>query len=44
MVDGVSFLTTFLRFGLKMPILGGERGTNLLDGGSPYYRCYECKD
>jgi alpha-methylacyl-CoA racemase len=44
MVDGVSFLATFPRLGLKTPILGGERGTNLLDGGSPYYGCYECKD
>jgi alpha-methylacyl-CoA racemase len=23
---------------------GLERGTNLLDGGAPFYRCYECQD
>jgi alpha-methylacyl-CoA racemase len=44
MVDGVSFLTTFPRLALKTPLWGAERGTNLLDGGCPYYGCYECKD
>jgi alpha-methylacyl-CoA racemase len=44
MVDGVSFLATFPRLAAKTPMWGAERGTNLLDGGCPYYRCYECKD
>ena len=44
MVDGVSFLATFPRLAVKTPLWGAERGTNMLDGGSPYYRCYECKD
>lgn len=44
MADGVSFLATFPRLALKMPIWNGERGTNTLDGGSPFYGCYECKD
>jgi len=25
-------------------MLGGPRGTNLLDGGSPFYDIYTCKD
>lgn len=44
MVDGVSFLATFPRLLTKMPMWSGERGTNTLDGGAPYYGCYECKD
>jgi len=24
--------------------MGGERGTNLLDGGAPFYNIYKCKD
>jgi alpha-methylacyl-CoA racemase len=44
MVDGVNFLGTYLRFASKEAIWSGERGTNTLDGGAPYYRCYECKD
>lgn len=44
MVDGVNFLATFPRVLLKTPMWGGERGTNTLDGGAPYYGCYECRD
>ena len=44
MVDGVSYLGTIPRLRTKEPVWNGERGTNLLDGGCPYYRCYECKD
>ncbi|KIX98696.1 uncharacterized protein Z520_05997 [Fonsecaea multimorphosa CBS 102226] len=44
MVDGVSFLGTFPRLLTKLPMWNGERGTNTLDGGAPYYGCYECKD
>ena len=44
MVDGVSYLGTFPRLLTKMPMWNGERGTNTLDGGAPYYGCYECKD
>lgn len=44
MVDGVSSLGTFPRLALKTRAWNGERGTNLLDGGAPYYRCYETKD
>ncbi|EXJ93473.1 hypothetical protein A1O1_01865 [Capronia coronata CBS 617.96] len=45
MVDGVSYLGTFPRLLTKEPVIwSGERGTNTLDGGAPYYACYECKD
>lgn len=44
MVDGVSYLATFPRYGLRTPMWNEERGTNTLDGGCPYYGCYECKD
>jgi alpha-methylacyl-CoA racemase len=44
MADGATFLGTFPRLGQKFGGLDGARGTNLLDGGCPYYGCYECKD
>lgn len=44
MVDGANFLGTFQRLLLKTPAWNGPRGTNNLDGGAPYYGCYECKD
>lgn len=44
MVDGVSSLGTFPRLLLETPMWNLPRGTNTLDGGSPYYGCYECKE
>lgn len=44
MVDGASFLASCPRLLLKTPFWNGPRGTNQLDGGAPYYGCYECKD
>ncbi|KAK5654865.1 hypothetical protein OQA88_6901 [Cercophora sp. LCS_1] len=44
MVDGVSYLATFPRFALKTPLGNGPRGTNVLDGGCPYYDVYATKD
>ncbi|KAH7142208.1 CoA-transferase family III domain-containing protein [Dactylonectria macrodidyma] len=44
MVDGAGYLGTIPRLRTKEPVWSDERGTNLLDGGCPYYRCYECKD
>ncbi|KEF54536.1 alpha-methylacyl-CoA racemase [Exophiala aquamarina CBS 119918] len=44
MVDGVSYLGTFPRLLTKHPMWNGERGTNTLDGGCPYYGTYETKD
>lgn len=44
MVDGASHLATFPRLNTKNPTWDQERGTNLLDGGCPYYDTYETKD
>ena len=44
MVDGAAYLATFPRVHEKTPMGSGERGTNLLDGGAPFYGCYETKD
>jgi alpha-methylacyl-CoA racemase len=44
MVDGSAFLATFLRFGMKTSLWSGERGTNMLDTGAPFYETYETKD
>jgi alpha-methylacyl-CoA racemase len=44
MVDGASYLATFPRMGLKLPMGSRGRGRNLLDGGCPYYDTYETKD
>jgi alpha-methylacyl-CoA racemase len=44
MVDGASVLATMPRLGLKTRTWGGERGTNMLDGGAPFYETYETRD
>ncbi|KAG5789757.1 hypothetical protein H9Q69_011202 [Fusarium xylarioides] len=44
MVDGASYIGAIPRLRSKEPAWSGERGTNLLDGGCPFYQCYECKD
>ncbi|KAF2754768.1 CoA-transferase family III [Pseudovirgaria hyperparasitica] len=44
MVDGSAVLNSMPRFNLKTPMWGDERGTNVLDGGCPYYDTYETLD
>ncbi|KAK9418773.1 putative CoA-transferase family III domain-containing protein [Seiridium unicorne] len=44
MIDGAGYLGMIPRLRTKESIWNGEKGSNLLDGGYPYYRCYECKD
>lgn len=49
MVDGAAFLATMPRLAMKPretggPAWDGPRGTNLLDGGAPFYGTYETKD
>jgi alpha-methylacyl-CoA racemase len=44
MVDGSAYLATMPRLSTKRFIWGGDRGTNMLDGGSPYYDTYETSD
>ncbi|GGM55112.1 CoA transferase [Longimycelium tulufanense] len=44
MTEGAALLTSIL-YGLRSTGLWrDERGVNLLDGGAPFYRCYECAD
>jgi len=44
MVDGSAYLATMPRFATKGPAWNGPRGTNMLDGGCPYYNTYKTKD
>lgn len=44
MVDGSAFLATMPRLATKRLIWAGQRGTNMLDGGCPYYDTYETED
>lgn len=44
MVDGSAFIATSPRLNLKTSLWDGPRGTNLLDGGCPYYQVYETRD
>lgn len=44
MVDGSAFMASMPRFAQSTPMWSKPRGTNMLDGGSPYYDTYETKD
>jgi alpha-methylacyl-CoA racemase len=44
MVDGSTTLTAFVRALQASGDWSGERGTNLLDGGAPFYDTYETAD
>ena len=44
MVDGASALSGLLHMMRGHKRWVDQRGSNLLDGGAPFYRCYECKD
>ena len=44
MVDGSAYLASMPRLATKFPAWSGPRGTNLLDGGCPWYDTYETKD
>jgi alpha-methylacyl-CoA racemase len=44
MVDGSNILATMPRLGLKTEVWSAERGTNMLDGGAPFYGTYETRD
>ena len=44
MVDGAALLATFVHSGLAAGTWSEDRGTNLLDGGSPFYDVYETAD
>ncbi len=44
MVDGASLLTSFIHGMRDQGMWRDERGTNLLDGGAPFYDTYETSD
>jgi alpha-methylacyl-CoA racemase len=44
MVDGAASLTAFVHGLRAIGAWNDERGTNLLDGGAPYYDTYRCAD
>jgi alpha-methylacyl-CoA racemase len=44
MVDGAASLTTFVRGLAALGAWSDQRGTNLLDGGAPFYSTYTCAD
>ena len=44
MTDGTSLLSALFFSMTASGLWSGERGTNLLDGGAPFYRCYACAD
>lgn len=44
MVDGAALLMAPLFGAHASGYWSDERGTNLLDGGAPFYDCYECAD
>jgi alpha-methylacyl-CoA racemase len=44
MVDGAGLLTAFLHGALASGLWPGPRGTNLLDGGAPFYDTYATAD
>ncbi|TFK40292.1 CoA-transferase family III [Crucibulum laeve] len=47
MVSGTRYMASFPLLHSLLPnswVLGGDRGTNALDGGAPFYNVYTCKD
>lgn len=44
MTDGVAVLSSLFHAFLANGLWRNERGANLLDGSTPYYRCYRCAD
>lgn len=44
MVDGAALLAAAMAPAYTMGYFSGERGTNALDSGAPYYDCYQCAD
>ena len=44
MTDGTAALTSFFHAFTSSGLWSDQRGTNLLDGSKPFYRCYACAD
>jgi alpha-methylacyl-CoA racemase len=43
-LDGTALMTAYLQGERTAGRWSDVRGENLLDGGAPFYRCYECAD
>lgn len=43
MVDGAAYLAS-MSYVARNELYGGPRGTNMLDGGAPFYEVYKCAD
>ena len=44
MVDGIAMMTSVFHAWRASGMWGDQRGANLIDGGAPNYRCYQCAD
>ncbi|PZO06201.1 MAG: carnitine dehydratase [Alphaproteobacteria bacterium] len=44
MTDGAALLTSLFHAFRPLGLWNDTPGTNLLDGGAPFYRCYTCRD
>lgn len=44
MTEGAAYVASWLFKSRSLPIWGGEPGTNMLDGGAPFYATYKTKD
>lgn len=44
MTDGSALFTCLFHAFRPLGLWSDARGTNLLDGGAPFYRCYRCRD
>ncbi|MBB5746036.1 CaiB/BaiF CoA transferase family protein [Brevundimonas variabilis] len=44
MTDGSALLTSLFHAFRPLGLWNDTPGTNLLDGGAPFYRCYRCRD
>ncbi|WP_447910014.1 CaiB/BaiF CoA transferase family protein [Brevundimonas bullata] len=44
MTDGSALLTSLFHALRAQGLWSDQRGANLLDGGTPFYRCYACRD
>jgi alpha-methylacyl-CoA racemase len=44
MTDGAALLGGLFQALRSQGLWNDRRGSNLLDGGAPFYRCYECRD
>ena len=44
MTDGTALLSSLFHALSASGLWSAERGSNLLDGGAPFYRCYTCAD